>query len=297
MKSRTFQVLLAFGVVYLVWGSTYLAIRIGVTTMPFALFAGTRFLIAGLLMVTYAKLRGGEFPKTLVEWRDIAMVAVLMLVGGNGLVTWSEQWIESNQAALVIATSALWLAGLGTLGQSGERLNSATLVGLLLGFAGVAVLVSSGLQLGTAPPLAYAGLMLAPLMWSAGSIWSRRHTVSGTPIMTSGLQMLVAGAVMTTLGLALGETSRWTWDARGMGVLLYLIVFGSCIAYGAYTWLVHEVTPAQLGTYAYVNPAVAVLLGWWVLDERLNRAQVLGTIVILGGVIIVTLASRKPRAH
>jgi drug/metabolite transporter (DMT)-like permease len=297
MNSRTAQVLAAFAIVYVVWGSTYLAIRIGVAHLPFALFAGVRFLIAGLLMSAYARLRGGTLPRSAVEWRDIAVTALLMLVGGNGLVTWSEQWIESNQAALVVATSALWMAGLGTLGPQGERINTATLAGLLLGFGGVAVLVSSGLHLRTAPLTAYVGLSTAPLLWASGSIWSRRHPVGGTPAMTAALQMLIAGGVMTILGLGLGETSRWSWDAKSMSVLAYLIVFGSCIAYGAYFWLVHEVTPSRLGTYAYVNPAIAVLLGWWFLDERLNQTQVVGTVIILAGVVVVTLAQRGKGAH
>ena len=297
MNSRTVQVVTAFAIVYVVWGSTYLAIRIGVAHLPFALFAGVRFAIAGLLMFAYARLRGGKLPSSAVDWRNIAVSALLMLVGGNGLVTWGEQWIESNQAALLVATSALWMAGLGTLGSQGERINPATLVGLLLGFGGVAVLVSSGLHLNTAPLKAYAGISLAPLMWAGGSIWSRRHPVGGTAIMTAALQTLIAGGVMTTLGLALGETAHWSWDAKSMAVLAYLIVFGSCIAYGAYFWLVHEVTPSRLGTYAYVNPAIAVLLGWWFLDERLNQTQVIGTVIILAGVVVVTLAQRKKGVH
>lgn len=296
MNSRTAQVLAAFAIVYLVWGSTYLAIRIGVAHLPFALFAGVRFVIAGLLMFAYARWRGGTLPRSAVEWRNIAVSALLMLVGANGLVTWSEQWIESNQAALLVATSALWMAGLGTLGPKGERINPATLAGLLLGFAGVAVLVSSGLHLKTAPVTAYLGISLSPLLWASGSIWSRRHPIGSTPIMTAALQTLIAGGVMTTLGLALNEPARWSWDARSMTVLAYLIVFGSCIAYGAYFWLVHEVTPSRLGTYAFVNPAVAVLLGWWFLDEHLNQTQVLGTLIILAGVVVVTLAQRRQSA-
>src|ERR1043165_5313397 len=140
MKSRTFQVLAAFGVVYVVWGSTYLAIRVGVASLPFALFAGARFLVAGAIMLVYARLRGGgSLPKAPIEWRNIAITAILMLVGGNGLVTWAEQWIQSNQAALIVATSALWLAGLGTLGPTGDRVSWLTLAGLLLGFLGVAL--------------------------------------------------------------------------------------------------------------------------------------------------------------
>ena len=297
MQSRTIQILLAFGIVYLVWGSTYLAIRIGVAQLPPALFAGVRFLAAGVLMLGYARLRGGSLPSSAIDWRNIAVTSLLMLVGANGIVTWGEQWIESNQAALLVATSALWLAGLGTLGPSGERLNGLTVVGLLMGFGGVAVLVSSGLHRQAAPALAYAGISLSPLLWAAGTIWSRRYPVAAAPIMTAALQTVIAGVVMTALGLFCGEAARWHWDTRSLLALVYLILFGSCVAYGAYFWLVHEVTPARLGTYAYVNPAVAVLLGWWVLGEHLNRTQVLGTIVILAGVVIVTFASRRRSAH
>ena len=291
--SRTLQVVIAFAIVYLVWGSTYLAIRVGVAHLPFALFAGVRFLVAGALMFAFARLRGGTVPKAAADWRNITIAGVLMLAGANGMVTWSEQWIESNQAALLVATSALWLAGLGTLGASGERLSRLTVVGLLLGFAGVAVLVSSGLKMRAAPVSAYVGISLSSLLWASGSIWSRRHPVGAPPIMTAALQTLIAGVVMTTLGLSLGEAARWNWEPRNMLVLAYLIVFGSCIAFGAYVWLVHEVTPSILGTYAYVNPAVAVVLGWWFLGERLNPTQVLGTVIIIGGVVIVTVASRR----
>src|SRR5581483_10536910 len=181
--SRTLQVVIAFAIVYLVWGSTYLAIRVGVAHLPFALFSGTRFLIAGTLMLAFARSRGDALPKAAIDWRNIAIAGVLMLAGANGTVTWSEQWIESNQAALLVATSALWLAGLGTIGASGERLNRLTVVGLLAGFAGVAVLVSSGLNMHAAPVYAYVGIFLSSLFWSAGSIWSRRHPVGASPIM------------------------------------------------------------------------------------------------------------------
>ena len=292
--SRSVQVAIAFTVVYLVWGSTYLAIRVGVQTLPPWLFAGVRFLAAGTLMLAYARLRGARLPVTRRDWTTITVTSLLMLVGGNGLVTWSEQWVESNQAALLVATSALWLAWIGTWGAQGERLNPLTLLGLGLGFGGVAVLVKSGLSLQVAPASAYAALSLAPLTWAAGSVWSRRAPVSCPPVMTAALQMLIAGVVMTGAGLALGESARWTSSPRAMAALIYLVLFGSCLAYGAYLWLVHEVPPARLGTYAYVNPAVAVVLGWWLLDEHLNDTQILGTIIILGGVLLVTWASRKP---
>ena len=292
--SRPFQIAVAFAIVYLVWGSTYLAIRVGVQSLPPWLFAGTRFIAAGILMLLYARWRGASLPATRRDWINIGVTSLLMLVGGNGFVTWAEQWVESNQAALLVATSALWIAWLGTWGAQGERLNRLTLVGLGLGFGGVAVLVQSGLSLQAAPAAAYAALGLAPLTWAAGSVWSRRAPVSCPPVMTAALQMLIAGFFMTALGLALGETARWNGTPQALFALVYLVLFGSCLAYGAYLWLVHEVPPARLGTYAYVNPAVAVVLGWWILDEHLNQTQVLGTIIILGGVLLVTWASRKP---
>jgi drug/metabolite transporter (DMT)-like permease len=265
-----------------------------VQDLPPWLFAGIRFLAAGALMLAYARLRNAPFPVARRDWLSITVTALLMLVAGNGLVTWSEQWVESNQAALLVATSALWLAWIGTWGAHGERLNRLTLLGLGLGFGGVAVLVQSGLSLQAAPPAAYAALSLAPLTWAAGSVWSRRAPVSCPPVMTAALQMLIAGVVMTAAGLVLGETARWTPTPESLAALAYLVVFGSCLAYGAYLWLVHEVPPARLGTYAYVNPAVAVVLGWWLLDEHLNATQVLGTAIILAGVLLVTWASRKP---
>lgn len=280
----------------MVWGSTYLAIRIGVQALPPTLFAGVRFVLAGVLMFGYAWARGARLPASRRDWLNIAVTALLMLAGGNYAVTWSEQWIESNQAALIVATSALWLAWMGTWGAQGERLGVPVILGLALGFGGVAVLVQSGLALRTSPPLAYAVLMAAPVMWAAGSVWSRRAPVACAPVMTAALQMLIAGVTLSAIGLALDELPRWRWDRDALAALLYLALFGSCLAYGAYAWLVHEVPPARLGTYAYVNPAVAVVLGWWLLDERLNDAQVLGTVIILAGVLLVTWASRAARA-
>lgn len=295
--SRPVQLLLAFATVYLVWGSTYLAIRIGVQEMPPVLFAGLRFLIAAPVLLAYAWLRGARPPSGWHEWRTIVLTALVMLAGANGLVTWSEQWVESNQAALIVATSALWMAWFGTWGRQGERPGALTVAGLLLGFAGVAVLVGAGLRTQAAPVYAYVALLVSPVLWAAGSIYSRRRPLTCAPMMTAGLQMLVTGIVMTTLGLALGEHAQWTWSTRGVSALLYLALFGSCLAYGAYFWLVHQVTPSQLATYAYVNPAVAVLLGWLILNEHLSSSQIAGTLIILAAVVLVTWASRPRRAR
>lgn len=295
MQARSIQLFLAFAAVYLIWGSTYLAIRIVVEALPPASSAGVRFLVAGLTMVVVGLLTGASLPRRWSDWRSTIFVGILMLVFGNGLVTWSELWVPSNQAALIVATSALWMGWMGTLGSKGEKLGAMRLIGLLVGFAGVIVLVGEGIGGGLAPWTAYAALMLAPIAWAVGSVVSKRSPVSIKPVMAAGLQMLVAGVLLSAIGLLAGEAGRWTWAPRSLWALAYLIVFGSCVAYGAFYWLVHEVSPVVLGTYAYVNPAIAVLLGWWILDERLVRDQIIGTGIILVGVLLVTLGSARKR--
>ncbi|HEY0914576.1 MAG TPA: EamA family transporter [Solimonas sp.] len=293
--SRNSAVALALATVYLVWGSTYLAIRIGVRDLPPFLFAGSRFIGAGLLMLLWAWSRGQKLPTRWQDYRSIGLAAVTMLVLGNGLVTWAEQWVESNQAALIVATSALWISWFGTFGARGEPIGRSAIVGLGVGFLGVAVLVGGGLQLRAAPPLGYAALLGASMAWGIGSVYLRRHPPDCSAWAGAAMQMLIAGSLMAGIGLASGETSRWHMTPSAAWMLLYLMLFGSCVAYGAYFWLVQQVTPAVLGTYAYVNPAVAVVLGWALVGERLSPMQWLGTGVILAGVVLVTLASRKPK--
>lgn len=288
------KVLVALLTVYLVWGSTYLVIRFGVEVTPPYLFASARFVAAGLILLAYAKATGLKLPTSRADWRVIVVTAVLLLVGANGLVTWSEQWVASNQAALMVAASALWMAGFGTLGARGERLGWLTWAGLWIGFAGVAVLVGEGLLQKAAPVGAYVALVISPILWAAGSIYGRRNPQQCAPLMTAALQMLVAGVLMAGVGLLGGEHERWRWTAQSWWAWAYLTILGSCVAYGAYYWLVHNVTPALLGTYAYVNPAIAVLLGAWLGAEVLSATQMIGTGVILAGVIAVTLGQRMP---
>ncbi|MDP3856646.1 MAG: EamA family transporter [Stagnimonas sp.] len=295
MRSSVLRVYLALATVYLVWGSTYLAIRWGVAVTPPYLFASVRFLAAGALLLIYVRWRRLPLPRLASDWKVIGLTAVLLLVGANGLVTWSEQWVASNQAALMVATSALWMAGIGSLGANREPQSLATWGGLLVGFLGVVVLVGDGLLQQSAPGPAYLALVISPILWAAGSIYGRRHPLSCPPLVTATFQMLIAGVLMGLIGLAAGEGERWRWTSQSWAAWAYLTVFGSCIAYGAYYWLVHNVTPALLGTYAYVNPAVAVLLGCWLGGESLNRLQVMGTGVILIGVVLVSWSQRPAR--
>jgi len=287
------KVIAAFTIVYFVWGSTYLAIRVGVATLPPALFAGGRFLAAGVLLAAYARFAGQHFPRGLSEWKTIAVSAVFLLVGANGLVVWGEQWVPSNQAALIAATVALWLAGLGALGPQGESFSRRRLGGLLTGFAGVAVLMWPVDGFVLTHFGAQLAILLAALSWAAGSIYMKRRRPSTPPLMAAAMQSLVGGVLLGMIGFVDGESAHWVWNVEALTALTYLIIFGSCLAYAAYVWLLHEVSPTALGTYAYVNPVVAVVLGDWLLGESLSRPQMAGMLVVLLGVVLVSLPDGK----
>ena len=287
------KVIIAFTAVYIIWGSTYLAIRVGVQQLPPALFAGARFVTAGILLALYARWSGQKFPVHLREWRTIAITALFMLVGANGLVVWGEQWVTSNQAALIVATTALWLAGFGTLGAHGQKLGPRTVLGLAVGFFGAAMLLlpENGFTLDHF--WAQLAVLAACPLWAAGSMVAKRGQLTTPPLMVAALQSLVAGIVFCSFGLATGEAMHWSWSPQAMAALAYLIVFGSCFAYAAYIWLLHEVSPSALGTYAYINPLVAVVLGWLLLQETLSAKQLAGTVVILIGVMLVSISRPK----
>lgn len=286
---------LAFAAVYLIWGSTYLAIRVGVRDFPPLALAGTRFFLAGVLLFLYGWLRGQRGPQgphMRRDWMTIAATGLLMPAAANGLVTWGEHWVPSNQTALIVATSALWTAWFGSLGARGESLRPTALAGLALGFAGVAVLVGAGWRMQAAPLSAYLALLLSPMLWSFGTILARRRTTDCPFLMVAALQMLIAGVVLNGLAAIHGDWSLLQWSPHVMWALAYLIVFGSCIAYAAYFWLVRHVSPVQLGTTAYVNPAVAAVLGWLLLGEHMTPSQWFGTAIILSGVVVVALGNR-----
>ena len=296
MANQRFLTLLAFTTVYLVWGSSYLAIRVGVQDLPPALFAGVRFIIASLLLGTYARLTGQAFPATRREWKTIIVVGLLLMAGGNGLVVWGEQWVPSGLAALIVASVALWIAYFGTLGAHGEALTPRSIGGLILGFSGVTVLLApSGVEFSFAQLRGEVAVAVAAMLWAAGTIYARRRKPRTPALMSAAMQMLSGGVMLCTLGLLEGEASRWVWTPNGMWSLTYLTVFASCFAYSAYVWLMHAVTPAQLGTYAYVNPAIAVVLGNWLLAETLSRSEITGMLIILAGVVLVSTAPRRAK--
>jgi drug/metabolite transporter (DMT)-like permease len=288
-------VIVAYVIVSLVWGSTYLAIRIGVQYLPPALFGGTRFLVAGTLLLGAALLLGHRLPRRARDWGTAALVGTMLLSVGNGLVIWAEQYVESGLAAVLVMTGALWLALLdAVVPGSTRRPSGAQFVGLVVGFAGAA-----WLALGDVATLQVAGvwpavaLLFATLSWAAGSIYSKRHPVDTGPYVHAALQMVAGGAVLTLTGLATGEAARFTLSVPGLLAVGYLIVFGSIVAYTSYVYLLAHAQPAFLGTHVYVNTVVAVLLGWVVLDEQVTIGRVAAMAVVLGSVVWVRRAERR----
>lgn len=293
--SDKLKIALAFAIVYIVWGSTYLGIRIAVHDLPPGLMAGVRFILAGLILLLAGAAMGKPGPRTRHDWISSLIMAVTLVLLGNGLVTWGEQWVESNQAALLITTGAIWTTWLGTFGAKAQAVSGREKLGIAIGLVGAALLLwpRSGLQFDYfAGQLAILG---APIAWSIGTIYSRTYPTQMSPLMFAGLQMLLGGILLVIYGLLAGELPRWQWTFKGIAAMMYLTIFGSCIAYGTYVWLIQHTTPAKLGTIAYVNPVVAVILGWLVLDEALAGTRLVGAAVILIGVTLITWRSPAHR--
>ncbi|MCL6610861.1 MAG: EamA family transporter [Peptococcaceae bacterium] len=278
---------LAYGTVCIVWGSTYLAIRIGVSDLPPALFAGVRFILAGLIMLAFVYFSKHKLPGTARDLRVTAIVGLFLLFGGNGLVVWSEQYMPSGITALIISTTPLFVAILDCLVPGGTLLNFKGWAGLILGFSGVGVLALPGSALEEINPQGLAGILAASFLWAAGSVYSARNPVSGSMLAASALQSLVAGLALTLTGILAGETASFDLTPRGAGAMLYLVFAGSILGYSCFLYILKAMPPAIAMTYSYVNPVVAVVLGWLVLGESVTLRQVLAAFVILAGVMLV----------
>jgi drug/metabolite transporter (DMT)-like permease len=287
-------------VLYVVWGSTYLGIAIAVQTIPPFVMAGVRFLVAGLILLAWSRLRDGStfVAPTRREWRDSAIVGGLLLGGGMGLVAWGEQTIPSGIAALMVALVPVWIAIFGRLAY-GQRLPGLAIAGIAIGFVGIAVLVGPT-AMGTAGAFEPAGLLaviVSPIAWSIGSLFaSHRAVLPRQPLVASGLQMLTGGLVLVAMGAASGEFGSFDVAAVSSDSLLalvYLTVIGSLLAFTTFGWLL-RVAPLQLvATYAYVNPVVAVILGALVLQEPIEpRTVVAGAIIVFAVALIVTARGR-----
>lgn len=293
MKKEDKFALLAYLAVCIIWGSTYLAIRIGVQGCPPELFAGIRFIIAGGLMLLFAWLRKLPIPSTKREISGISIVGLLLLLGGNGLVVYAEQWVHSGITALILATLPLFMALIELIVIKEQKMDFKGWIGLLIGFGGVCYMVLSKDMSGAVDIKGALLLILACISWASGSVYSKTFKVGGSVVAQIGIQMLAGGIGLTIAGLLLGEASHFTFNRAALGSLLYLIVFGSLIGYSSYIYLLQKWPAAKAGTYAYVNPVIAVILGAVVLGEALSITVIFSTVIILAGVLLVQMSKSK----
>ncbi|MEO7039007.1 MAG: drug/metabolite exporter YedA [Gemmatimonadaceae bacterium] len=294
-KATRSQILLAFAAVYIIWGSTYLAILFAIETLPPFLMVGTRFLVAGTLMYVWLRVRGAPKP-TAIDWRSAVIVGFLMPVLGTGVVVWSEQKVPSGIASLLVAIEPLWIVLIQWGMRGGKRPGWMVIAGVAIGIGGLFLLVNPAAGKEQGNLLAEGILLLAALSWALGSIYSKYAPQPQSKFIGTGMEMLVAGVALTTAGLVTGEASHFSMaatSAKSWLALLYLITFGSIIAYTAYVWLLRTVAPTLVSTYAFVNPVVAVLLGWVFAHEPLNTRTIVAAAIIVGAVALITMGQKE----
>ena len=294
-----FAVILAFGLVYLFWGSTYLAIDIAIQSIPPALMCGVRFSIAGVVMLVVCAATGRRIWYSARQIALAAVVGILLLMGGNLTLAWAELSVPTGLAALIIAITPLWFLVLDSLLLGHHRISWRGKAGLGLGIVGLMVLfwpqLHSTSTLGRGGLWASLSLIGGSFSWALGSVLSKRWQSGMDVFSATAWQVTAAGAANFVFALAAGDLSRATWTTRAVAAVLYLVVCGSWIGYTAYIWLLEHVPTSKVSTYAYVNPVVAVFLGWLILHERVDRFIVMGSVIVVFSVILVTSAKVKER--
>ncbi len=295
------QILAAFASIYLIWGSTYLAIRYAVETIPPFVMGGIRFVISGALLYAWARYRGVPRPSRR-HWRNAVIAGGLLLLGGNGAVVWAEQFVSSGLTALLVSILPFWLVIIEWVRPPRRRPHVAVIIGLIIGFIGIIVLVGPG-NLGghgDVRPIGALVLILGSLSWAIGSFFSRDADLPQSGLLTTGMEMLGGGTLMLIVGALSGEFTHFDLhhvsraSAVGLG---YLITFGSLLGFTSYIWLLDKVSPARLGTYAYVNPVVAVVLGWAIAGERLSVRTAIAAAIVICAVALITTARSSARTQ
>jgi len=304
--ARQAHLILAFTLLYVCWGSTYLAIRIAIGTWPPLLMAAVRFTVAGSVLYAFLRARGTPAP-TARHWGAALLSGGLLLGVGNGSVCWAEQWIPSSVAALIIASTPLWMTLLPWLGRRAPAPPALVIVGVLLGLTGVGILLGAQATPAAATPVvaprgpsswAAAAVIGATLAWAIGSLWSRRLPLPSSPFQSTALQMLAAGPLLALAGAWRGEFGRLTpamLTPTPLLAIAFLVVFGSIAGFGSYVWLLRNTTPTRASTYAFVNPLIAVLLGWAIAGEQLGRRTFVASALIVSSVAAVVLGSAARR--
>jgi drug/metabolite transporter (DMT)-like permease len=297
MKHERTLAYVAFVIVCVVWGTTYLAIRVAIETIPPLLMTGLRYSVAGLILFIAARFRREPLPRDARTLTNLAVIGVLMVAIGNLAVVIAEQWVPSGMAALFVATAPFWATLIAALSGSGERIGPASAIGMLAGFAGVGLLVTpsgAGGHYDTKFILGAVIVQFGSIGWQYGT-HRAKYTIRNVPFVTStALQMLFGGIVADVLGLAMGEGSRFHVNARTLSALIYLALIGSVVAYSAYVFAVKHLPTTKMSLYAYVNPVVAVFLGWLILHEPLTWVSILAMVIILGGTAMVQLSRMRP---
>ena len=295
-------IIAAFAAIYIIWGSTYLGILFAIESIPPLLMAGSRYLLAGLIMYGIARMQGAPRSGWL-HWRTAAIIGAALLLGGNGGVTISEQYVPSGLAAVIVATVPIYMALLGWITKSAPRPTPLIWLGLAGGFGGVALLLAPNTD---AQALAYPNarfgmliLLCSSFLWSAGSIYSRRAQNAPSPFLAAGQQMICGGGLMLLMGMLIGELPRFDWQRvtwLSIGAWVYLVLIGAIVGFTAYIWLLRHCDPAKVATYAYVNPIVAVMLGTAFAGETLTFRTVIAATLIIGSVALVISTGRgKPK--
>ncbi len=291
------KIWLAMFAVYIIWGSTYLGIRFAVETIPPFLSAAIRFFISAILILGWRRLAGDPWP-TRRQWRDATIVGVLLLVGGNGLVSWAEQTIPSGIAALVIGSVPLWLTVFESMRPGGVKPGWQVILGLVVGFAGIFILTAPGDLSGASlklEPWGTAAILLATILWATGSIYSKTADIPNSTILWTGMEMIAGSFGLMLVSLVTGELPGFSFvqvSTRSWLGLAFLIVFGSLIAFVAYAWLLRNAPISLVSTYAYVNPVVAIFLGVWLAGETITGRIVLAALVIIGSVIVINTSKQ-----
>jgi drug/metabolite transporter (DMT)-like permease len=297
----TWKTLLAFGIIYFVWGSTFLGIRVGVREVPPLILAAMRFSVAGLVLFGWVLARGERAPSAR-EWRSASVLGMVIFVFDYGLLFWAEQRVPSGIAAVMLATIPAFMALSEIIFLRTQRLTIRLALALLIGLGGVGVLMSHSLNVGGAPidKVGAMALIFASISWSIASVLARKLPLPSSKVMSSGAQMLAGGIFLAIVAGALGEFRNFHPSAVSRGAwlaLLYLIVAGSIIGFTAYVWLIHHESPTKVGTYAYVNPIVAVLVGYFLGGEALSTRTILGTLLVLISVVVITTTPAKKPAE
>lgn len=290
------KVIAAYAAIYIIWGSTYLAIKYGIETFPPFALGAIRFLLAGTLLFAWARWRSAVTLQP-VHWLHAFLIGLLMLGVGNGAVVWSEQRIPSGIAALIVAIIPLMVVVIDWLRPHGRRPRPLVMIGVLVGLAGLALLVGpSAMGDGEIDLTGVGVLLIGSLGWSIATVFGKRARVPGDPLLTSAMQLLSGGVCLTILSLVAGEAGRllnMELTTKGVLAVLYLAIFGSIIAFSAFSWLMRTANPARISTYAYVNPVVAMFLGWLFANERLTARTLVAAAIVLAGVVLITTSKHE----